>query len=100
MALLSEIYDGQTACDLGLVTEVVADSHLEERCLAFCEALANKAPLAVRLTKMMMVRASTLDLEESQVDAQLAVMTVNPSQDAREGVRAFLEKRPPHFEGR
>ncbi len=100
MSLLSEVYDAATARGLGLVTEIVADPQLEERCLSFCETLVGKAPLAVRLTKMMMTRAADLSLEDSMIDAQMAVMITNPSADAREGVRAFLEKRPPSFEGR
>ncbi|MGD0142658.1 MAG: enoyl-CoA hydratase-related protein [Rhizomicrobium sp.] len=100
MSLLSEIYDAPVAQSLGLVTEIVPDSLLEARCLDFCETLAGKAPLAMRLTKMMMTRAADLSLEDSLTDAQMAVMITNPSADAREGVRAFQEKRPPRFEGR
>jgi 2-(1,2-epoxy-1,2-dihydrophenyl)acetyl-CoA isomerase len=54
----------------------------------------------VRLTKMMMSRADQISLEASFADAQMAVMITNPSQDVREGVKAFFEKRPPCFEGR
>ena len=100
MTLLSEIYNAPRAAELGLVTEVVADDALEETTLAFAEALAARAPLAVRLTKMMMSRASGLSLEESVADAQMAVMIANPSADVREGLKAFFEKRPPKFEGR
>ncbi len=100
MSLLSEIYPADEAQRLGLVTEVVADGEIEARSLEFCSQLAAKAPLAVRLTKMMMGRAGQISLEASLVDAQMAVMITNPSQDVREGVRAFFEKRPPRFEGR
>ena len=100
MTLLSEIYDAPRAAELGLVTEVVADESLEKATLAFAQALAARAPLAVRLTKMMMGRASGLSLEESIADAQMAVMIANPSADVREGLKAFFEKRPPNFEGR
>jgi len=100
MTLLSEIYDAPKAAQLGLVTEVVDDDSLEEATLAFAEALASRAPLAVRLTKMMMARSAGLSLEESIADAQMAVMIANPSDDVREGLKAFREKRAPKFEGR
>jgi enoyl-CoA hydratase/carnithine racemase len=83
-----------------LVTEVVEDDALEDASLAFAEALAARAPLAVRLTKMMMARSAGLSLEESIADAQMAVMIANPSADVREGLKAFFEKRAPKFEGR
>jgi 2-(1,2-epoxy-1,2-dihydrophenyl)acetyl-CoA isomerase len=100
MSLLHEVYPASVARDLGLVTEVVGDPGLEAHTLDLCEQLAAKAPLAVRLTKMMMAKALEGSLESSLADAQMAVMISNPSQDVREGVAAFREKRPPRFEGR
>ena len=100
MVLLSEIYPADEAERLGLVTEVVPDAALEERTLAFAAALASRAPLAVRLSKLMIGRAATLSLADSLADAQMAVMITNPSADVREGVAAFFAKRPPRFEGR
>jgi enoyl-CoA hydratase/carnithine racemase len=100
MTLLSEIYDARHAERLGLVTEVVEDDALEDTTLALAEALAGRAPLAVRLTKMMMARSAGLSLEESVADAQMAVMIANPSEDVREGMAAFREKRAPKFQGR
>jgi 2-(1,2-epoxy-1,2-dihydrophenyl)acetyl-CoA isomerase len=100
MSLFSEVYDAKTAHELGLVTEVVPAAELESRTLAFARALAAKGPLAVRLAKAMMHRAMTSSLEHSLADAALSVMVSNPSQDVREGVKAFFEKRTPKFEGR
>jgi 2-(1,2-epoxy-1,2-dihydrophenyl)acetyl-CoA isomerase len=100
MTLLSEIYDAETAQRLGLVTEVVPDAELQAHTLALAEALATRAPLAVRLAKSLMRRSVDLTLEQSQGDAALSVMISNPSHDVREGVSAFREKRAPKFEGR
>jgi 2-(1,2-epoxy-1,2-dihydrophenyl)acetyl-CoA isomerase len=100
MSLLSEIYDAATAEKLGLVTETVADAELETRTLALATALAARAPLAVRLTKSMMRRSQGLTLEQSQGDAALSVMISNPTQDVREGITAFFQKRAPSFQGR
>jgi 2-(1,2-epoxy-1,2-dihydrophenyl)acetyl-CoA isomerase len=100
MTLLQEIYDAATAEKLGLVTEVCADDALEARVLNVCETLAQRAPLAVRLVKMMLEKSAGISLEASMSDAQMAVMITNPSQDVREGVAAFREKRAPKFEGR
>jgi 2-(1,2-epoxy-1,2-dihydrophenyl)acetyl-CoA isomerase len=98
MTLLHEIYDAPTALGLGLVTEVSEDA--EARTFELCEALAGKAPLAVRMAKTMMQRAQEGSFESSLVDAQLAVMITNPSEDVREGGAAFREKRTPKFTGR
>lgn len=100
MSLLHEIYDGVTAERLGLVTEVVENVAIEAHTLLLCENLAAKAPLAVRLTKMMMTKAMETGFDASLVDAQMAVMIANPSADVREGVAAFRERRTPKFEGR
>jgi len=100
MTMLSEVYDAKTAQTLGLVTEVVGAAELEERTMAFARDLAARAPLAVRLAKSMMMRATTMTLDQSLGDAALSVMVSNPSTDVREGVKAFFGKRPPIFEGR
>src|ERR1700722_9814892 len=99
MTLLHEIYPAPEALRLGLLTELVGGD-LEARTLAFAEALAARAPLAVRMVKTMMTRALEGSFESSLGDAQLAVMITNPSADVREGGAAFREKRAPKFEGR
>jgi 2-(1,2-epoxy-1,2-dihydrophenyl)acetyl-CoA isomerase len=100
MTWLGEIYDAAEAGRLGLVTEVIEDEVLEDHTLALAEGLAGRAPIAVRLVKMMMTKALETGFDSSLADAQMAVMIANPSEDVREGVAAFREKRPPKFVGR
>ncbi len=100
MTMLHEVYDAATALELGLVTEVVPHAELEARTLALAEEIAARAPLAVRLAKAMMVKARTSSLDHSLQDAALSVMITNPSNDVREGLKAFFEKRAPEFKGR
>lgn len=100
MTLLNEVYDAAEALRLGLFTEVVPHDRLEERAAEVARALASRAPLAVRLAKRLMMDGLEQSFERSLEQAALAVMITNPSEDAREGVRAFREKREPDFRGR
>ncbi len=100
MTLLSEVYDAKTAQELGLATEVVPHDQLGARVEELAMRLAEGAPLAVRLAKRMMYKQLQMTLDNALEDAALSVMITNPSEDAREGVRAFLEKRKPNFQGR
>lgn len=100
MSLLSEVYPAAEAYKLGLVTEVVPAADLKEHTLKFARAIAARAPLAVRLAKNMMRKATDTSLENSLDDAALSVMISNPSEDVREGVAAFFAKRQPEFKGK
>jgi 2-(1,2-epoxy-1,2-dihydrophenyl)acetyl-CoA isomerase len=100
MTLLHEVYTAEEALKLGLVTEVVPADQLKARTFEFACAIAKQAPLAVRLAKSMMRKGLDSSLENSLDDAALSVMIANPSQDVREGVEAFFEKREPEFKGR
>jgi enoyl-CoA hydratase/carnithine racemase len=100
MVTLSEIYDAERSEGLGLATEVVDDELLQTRTLELAQTFARGAPLVQRAVKFMMRRAMENTLQTSLGDAQQAVLWVGPSEDADEGKRAFLERRPPRFTGR
>src|SRR5271169_6826156 len=100
MTLLAEVYDAKTALELGLVTEVVPHAELEARVNDFARRLADGPPLAIRLAKRMMYKQREMTLENALEDAALNVMITNPSEDVREGIRAFREKQKPTFKGK
>ena len=100
MSLLSEVYSAREAKELGLVTEVVADAELMPRAREWAERLAAGPPIAIRITKRMMYKQLTMGLDNALEDAALGTMVANYTEDVKEGIAAFHEKRPPKFKGK
>ena len=100
MSLFSEVYPAQQAKELGLVTEVVPDTELMTTARAWAERLADGPPIAIRITKRMIYKQQTMDLENALEDAALGTMVANYCDDVKEGTAAFHEKRKPKFQGR
>jgi 2-(1,2-epoxy-1,2-dihydrophenyl)acetyl-CoA isomerase len=100
MSLFSEVYPARQALELGLVTEVVADTELMPRARQWAERLAAGPPIAIRITKRMMCKQLTMDLNNALEDAALSTLVTNYTEDAKEGIAAFHEKRPPKFKGK
>jgi 2-(1,2-epoxy-1,2-dihydrophenyl)acetyl-CoA isomerase len=100
MSLFSEVYPAEKAKELGLVTEVVPDEELMATANEWAQRLAEGPPIAIRITKRMMYKQQTMDLENALEDAALGTMVVNYCADVKEGTAAFHEKRKPKFEGK
>ena len=86
--------------ELGLANRVVAKGTAVETALQWAERLAQRAPLALRHSKRLLREAGSADFAHSyrsEVEAQSQCID---SQDFREGVTAFLQKREPRFAGR
>jgi 2-(1,2-epoxy-1,2-dihydrophenyl)acetyl-CoA isomerase len=85
------------AHSLGLVHEVVPDAQLLARALEFARELAEGPQVAMRLLKRSLYNAAqlTFELACDEIAAKTAISDHHP--DAREGVRAFQEKRAPRF---
>lgn len=105
MSRAKELYWGSPrlssseALKLGLVNRVLADDDFEQAALSYCRDLASRAPIALRLMKENIDRATTCDLDVAlDAEATNMVRTLS-SADLREGAAAFLEKRPPAFRG-
>ena len=100
MTLLQQIYDADQCVALGLLHETVAMEDLHAHVTALAQRLAAGPPLAMRTAKRMIRDAEQLNLDQALRQAELAVEVVNISEDVQEGIRAFLDKRPPRFVGR
>lgn len=99
MILLGRKIDAQEALRIGLVSEVFPLSHLMPSAFRLAEELCQNAPLAVQAAKEAVLRGLDLPLEEGLRLEQFLAEPVRRSEDAREGVQAFLEKRKPEFKG-
>ena len=87
------------ALRLGFVGEVVPDAQFASRLAEYCAFLAERSPIASRLTKRGITRATRIDLED-HVRYELAnILRAFQTKDAAEARKAFFEKRAPVFTG-
>jgi enoyl-CoA hydratase len=99
MILTGDIIDAEEAWRTGLVDEVVDDDALRGRVLELARAMAAHSPVALRLAKAAVAAAWEAPLGAGLALERELFITAFASDDRKEGVAAFLEKRPPAFGG-
>ena len=98
LMLTNRTLNAQQACDLGLVTRVVADDELNAQSEQLASELAAGARLSTAYVKKLLLASSGNDLEtQMELEGQL-VSRCADSADGREGIQAFVDKRQPDFE--
>jgi enoyl-CoA hydratase len=95
-----ELIGAAEALRIGLVNEVVPAAELKARARALAERIASRAPLAVAACKRALRCGEDLPLERGLAFEQGEFATLFGSEDQKEGMNAFLEKRPPKWSGR
>ena len=100
LLLTGDPIDAERALALGLVNAVVAPGELQDKVFELADRVASQAPLAVAAIKQAVHTGIDVPILDA-LDAERVEFTrVFDTQDAREGVSAFLEKRPPTWQGR
>ena len=100
MILTGDLIDAQEAYRIGLVNRVVPQTELMPQVKELAAKLAAKAPLAIKLAKNAIHTGLNISLDEGIEYENKLFAILCGSQDKQEGVNAFLEKRPPDFQGR
>jgi enoyl-CoA hydratase/carnithine racemase len=100
MLLSGEMIDAKEAERLGLVNRVVPAEKLEEETFAFAQKLIAKSPLAVQMGKHFYYQMIDMPFHQRFAFHREVMARLCTTEDAREGIEAFIEKRKPLWKGK
>jgi enoyl-CoA hydratase/carnithine racemase len=99
MVLTGELVGAAEALRMGLVSEVVADADVVGRAMEVAQRIAELPPLAIVRAKESILAADNLALDAGLAYERKGYQLLFSTDDQKEGMKAFLEKRPPRFKG-
>ena len=97
--LCADLIDAQRAFQMGLLNAVVPEHALLDSAFEYAARITKNAPLAVQATKRSALEGLKLDMREAYRNEARISREVFATEDAKEGPRAFAEKRPPRWSG-
>jgi enoyl-CoA hydratase len=98
--LCADQIDAARAFEMGLINSIVSEGDLLDEAFRFAARITKNAPLAIQATKRSVMEGLKLDLSSAYKNESKIANEVFMSEDAKEGPRAFAEKRAPRWEGR
>jgi short chain enoyl-CoA hydratase (EC 4.2.1.17) len=99
LLLTGDIIDAEEAYRIGLVNEVVPPEKLEEAAMKLAQKLASKSPVALRMGRTSFYKMSDMGYDEALTYLAEVFTTLCSTEDAKEGISAFLNKRQPEWRG-
>ena len=100
MMLTGRRFGATEAVELGIVNRAVPSEDLDKTVDETVAALARQSPAALKLGKAAFYAAEDMDLDTALDHLHIGLTAVASTEDAQEGVKAFLEKREPEWRGR
>ncbi|WP_434460596.1 2,3-dehydroadipyl-CoA hydratase PaaF [Serratia plymuthica] len=100
MVLTGEAINATRALQAGLVSEVCVDALTLERAQQIAERISLQAPLALRAAKQALKQAEEVGLSQGLAFERQQFVALAATDDRREGIAAFFEKRMPNYQGR
>ena len=100
LVLTGKIIPAQEALAIGLVNKVVPDDKLMEEAIAMAKMITRHSPVAIKLAKHAVQNASDADIHTGKAIERACICLAFASEDQKEGMRAFLEKRKPNYKGK
>jgi enoyl-CoA hydratase/carnithine racemase len=100
MVMLGEKLTADQAAEMGLITRAVPQDKLEEEVGKILQSLTSKSPIGMKIGKEAFYAMADMPFEEALDFLSGKIAEVAATEDAREGITAFIEKRKPEFKGK
>ncbi len=100
MAMTGQAVSGREAVAIGLASECVPDAQVQQRASELAKAIASMPPIAIAQIKEVVLAGQDVSLESALALERKAFQILFSSEDQKEGMRAFFEKRKPVYKGR